>query len=81
MTLSHPIDDRSGRHQSRWFASSNAAARDASLDSKRRCARILPLTEPQATVPSRLHLTPATSQLLPLNHATILNSHAATKSP
>jgi len=67
-------------HSQRQARVTKALARIRPPHDARR-ARILPLTEPQATVRSCLHLTPATNQLLPLNRATILNSHAAAKSP
>jgi hypothetical protein len=38
---SPPIEDRIGKHHSRWFVTGNTAARDAALDSKPRVAQIL----------------------------------------
>src|SRR6516225_2564964 len=81
MTPSHPINDRSGRLQSRWFASSNPAARDVALDSKPRAAPIWSPTVQPAAVPPSLAVYSSTNQLLRPHRATILRSRAAAKSP
>jgi hypothetical protein len=81
MMLLRPIDDRSGRHHSRWLVTSNAAARDAVLDSKPRGAPILSPTLQPATAPFCFHLTIATNHSLWPRRATLLHSHPAAKSP
>ena len=81
MTPSQPINDCSARLQFRWFASSNAAARDVALASKPRGAPILSPTVQPAAVPSRLPVILATNQRLWPHRATLLRSHAAAKSP
>jgi hypothetical protein len=81
MTLSQPINVCSGWHQFRWFASSNATARDIALDSRPRDAPILSPTVQPAAVPSRLPAILATNQRLRPHRATVLHSHAEAKSP
>jgi hypothetical protein len=81
MMLSRSIDDRSGRHHSRRFVTSNAAARNAAFDSKLRVASILSPTLQPTTSPFRLDLTLATNQSPKPRRATILHSHTAAKSP
>jgi hypothetical protein len=81
MTPSRPIDNRSGRHHSRWFVISNAPARQAARDSKPRIAPILSPTVQSATAPLRLHQRLATTQSLHRGRVTLLLSQAAAKSP
>jgi hypothetical protein len=81
MTPSQPVNDCSGWHPSRWFASSDAAARDVALDSSPRGAPILSPTVRPAAVASRLPVTLATNQLLRPHRATVLLSNATAKSP
>ena len=80
MMPSHPINDRSGRLQSRWFASSNPADREVALDSKPRAAPIWSPTVQPAAVPPSLAVYSSTNQLLRPHRATILRSRAAAKS-
>jgi hypothetical protein len=81
MTPSHPINDCSGRHQSRWFAPSNAATCDVALYSKPRGKPILSPTTQPATVPSRLPVILATNQRPRPHRATLLHSQTVAKSP
>ena len=81
MTLSPLIDDHSGTKHSRWFVTSNAAARDATLDSKPRVVPILSPTVQPASAPLRLRLRLATNQLPRPHRANLLHSHNAAKSP
>jgi hypothetical protein len=81
MMPSAPIEDRIGRHHSRWLVTGNTAARDAALDAKPRVAQILLPTAQPPTARLRLHLEPATRQSLRPRRLTTLHAHATTKSP
>jgi hypothetical protein len=65
------INRGSGNHHSHWFATGNAAARDAALNVNPHVASMLLPTRQPATAPLRLHLTLATNPITaaaPHNH-------------
>jgi len=81
MTLSHPIEDRSGTPHSRWFVTSNAHVRHAFAHSQSIAPQMLAPAVPLDTssLRDRKRFAPNRSPLSLRDHP--IQSHTAAKSP
>jgi hypothetical protein len=81
MTLSQPMDDRSGTPRFRWFVTGNASARHAFIASKAFATLILASTRQHATSTLPPRQTAAANSLSIPRHAKLLHLPAVVKSP